>query len=119
NKRIKAQKGAFINFDKLVKFVNFQKNEIKLKDYRPIDRIILQIEFDKSMTIDYLKNQKEVKLNNGSEKGLEQIKDLSDKELDELIQMLENDDEMKRSNSTVDLYYSIIQKELLRKLKEF
>lgn len=119
NKRIKAQKGTFINFDKLVKFVNFQKNEIKLKDYRPIDRIILQIEFDKSMTIDYLKNQKEVKLNNGSEKGLEQIKDLSDKELDELIQMLENDDEMKRSNSTVDLYYSIIQKELLRKLKEF
>lgn len=120
NKRIKAQRGAFINFDKLVKFANFQKNEIKLKGYKPIDRIILQIEFDKSMTIDYLKTQKDLKLNNDSEKKLEQTKNLSDKELDELIQILESDsDKDGEKRSSISDYYSVIQKELLRKLKEF
>lgn len=119
NKRIKAQKGAFINFDKLIKFVNFQQNEIKLKDYKPIDRIIIQIEFDTPMTINYLQEQKELKLNNIE--AQEQTKNLSDKELDVLITLLENDGDVddEEKKSTVSDYYSVIQKELLRKLKEF
>ncbi len=120
NKRIKAQRGAFINFDKLIKFVNFQKNEIKLKGYKPIDRIIIQIEFDTPMTINYLKEQKNLKLNNVNNEAQEQTKNLSDKELDDLIKLLENDDDNdSEKKSTVNDYYSVIQKELLRKLKEF
>lgn len=91
NKRIRAQKGAFINFDKLISFINFQKNEIKLEGYEPIDRIILQIEFDVSGTIDYLKKQRDIKLSSDNESNLEQIKNLSDKDLDTLIKMLKSD----------------------------
>lgn len=112
NKRIRAQKGAFINFDKLVNFINFQKNEIKLEGYKQIDRIILKIEFDRSGTLKYLKNQ----INNeDSESGLEQTETLSNKDLRELINLLE----INESEQIIDLYYDLIQKELLRKLKEF
>lgn len=115
NKRIKAQKGAFINFDKLVNFINFQKNEIKLKGYKPIDRIIIQIEFDKRGTVDYLKQQRESKLSYENEECSDQTINLSNKELDALIKLIEDE----KNDKIIDLYYDLIQKELLKKLKEF
>lgn len=124
NKRIRAQKGAFINFDKLVNFINFQKNEIKLEGYKQIDRIILKIKFDRSGTLKYLENQIS---NEDSESGLEQTETLSNKDLQDLIKLLEinendeddEDDKKDDSEQIIDSYYDLIQKELLRKLKEF
>ena len=63
-------------------------------------------------------------MNNVNNEAQEQTKNLSDKELDDLIKLLENDndndsDSDSDKKSTVNDYYSVIQKELLRKLKEF
>lgn len=45
------------------------------------------------MTINYLKEQKNLKLNNVNNEAQKQTKNLSDKELDDLIKLLENDDD--------------------------
>ena len=110
NKRIRAQKGAFINFDKLVSFVNFQKNEIKLDEsYIPIDRIVVQIEFDKEGSIQYLKQ-----LHNQSEVS-DSTDNLSQESIANLLTLLETDND----SSIIESYYKYIKEELLRKLKEF
>lgn len=92
-----------------------------MEGYKQIDRIILKIEFDRSGTLKYLENQIS---NEDSESGLEQTETLSNKDLQDLIKLLEineNDEDDKKDDSEqiIDSYYDLIQKELLRKLKEF
>lgn len=54
NKRIKAQHGAFLNYDKLVNFSKITKDNFQLEDtYCPINRIIITVEIDKNDSIDY------------------------------------------------------------------
>lgn len=118
NKRIRAQKGAFINFDKLIKFINFKKNEIELENYKPIDRIILNIKFDIEASIKSLKNQQSSNHTNPED-------DLSSKNLDGVIKFLEGksvksgSDKNNQEERISGDYYELIQRELLRKLKEY
>lgn len=61
NQRIRAQHGAFINYDKLSKYTHFTKDEIKIsKEFRRIPRVSITIEFSKKETEELLKNEEEL-----------------------------------------------------------
>ena len=46
NKRIRAQKGAFLNYDNLYPHLKIENGHIKLHDYQPIKRVIVKLVFD-------------------------------------------------------------------------
>lgn len=136
NKRIRAQKGAFLNYDKLLKFCDFEKNDLVFKEYyHPIQRVILRLNFSVKDSIEYLggiqnydKIQSERILEfhrtedkeseNTSKKysdiaKFQKAEKLSENNIDELVKLL-TDGKVNEKQ-----YYVFIQNEMLRKLSEF
>lgn len=56
NKRIKAQNGAFLNYDKLEDIMQITDDDFQIDlEYCPINRVIINVEIEKDYTIKYLK----------------------------------------------------------------
>lgn len=117
NKRIKAQRGAFLNYDKINNFVQFQKGDfIMNSDYSPIDKIVISLEISKEDSIEYLKEE-EAKISspssNSSDETLSYSSDkLSTKNLENLKTSFSKDE-------TIKSFYEYIQKQVTRKLSEY
>lgn len=99
NKRIKAQRGAFLNYDKLYYLADLQRNGLVPKDeFKKIDMITFQVDFSSSKTV-----ITESSDSNEEEKTTEQ----ADLDLASNFSKYEND------------YYKVLRKELVEKLKEY
>ena len=60
NRRIQAQKGSFINYDKLNRFVVRKYQELEIKDnYKKIDRVIISLNIDIDKSKKYLQSELE------------------------------------------------------------
>ena len=142
NQRIRAQHGAFINYDKLSKYTHFTKDEIKISDeFRRIPRVSITIEFSKKETEELLKNEEEliskVKEEEGyffSKEDIEKVRK-GETTLDDIMggTLSENfTPTQKYSKANIEAvkksleaknfeekYYKVIQEELIRKLGEY
>lgn len=59
NKRIKAQKGAFLNYEKLRNIFNISDNKISEdSNFKPIERVIIKLNFSIEQSIKYLEKLK-------------------------------------------------------------
>ncbi|KJQ75218.1 FRG domain protein [Streptococcus oralis subsp. tigurinus] len=142
NQRIRAQHGAFINYDKLSKYTHFTKDEIKISDeFRRIPRVSITIEFSKKETEELLKNEEEliskVKEEEGyffSKEDIEKVRK-GEKTLDDIMggtlsENLKPTQKYSKANIKAvkeslkaqdfkEKYYKVIQDELIRKLGEY
>lgn len=67
NKRIKAQKGAFLNYERLRHFFNISDNKVTdNSSFQPIERVIIKLNFSIEDSIDYLKGLKSKIINSES-----------------------------------------------------
>lgn len=67
NKRIKAQKGAFLNYERLRHFFNISDNKITYNScFKPIERVIIKLNFSIENSIQYLQNLKNKIINSKS-----------------------------------------------------
>lgn len=99
NKRIRAQRGAFLNYDKLYYLSDFRKNGlIPKEDYKKIDMITFQIDFS-SEKIDK-KKESNIK---GNENIIHKTKE------DLINNFFEYEDD----------YYKVLREELVSKLEEY
>lgn len=108
NKRIKAQRGAFLNFDKLKNLLFINSDGWNMSsEYQPIERVILSVKFSYDESIDYLKQQ---------EANCCETSDFS-KQL--RISMEEKKGEKEKEELFIQKYYDNVQAELKRKLAEY
>lgn len=113
NKRVKAQKGAFINYDKLDEYVKTGKNTFNTnKNYSPIDRIVVSLEISIDETQKYLDEQKKTYEVNTEHNLSEDSQSLSLKNLEYISSSLCSDTGLKS-------YYKRLQNDVIMKLKEF
>lgn len=118
NKRIKAQKGAFINYDKINRFIKIDGKEWNLSDrYRKIDRILVKIILDLEGYESYLDNlrvdSKELKEKEEQLKVI--IKEEKDKFFPEEGGSV-NQEEIKKNKNEI---FENLRQELMKKLNEF
>lgn len=141
NQRIRAQHGAFINYDKLRDYTHFTKDEVKIKDdFLKIPRISITIEFTKEETQKLLKNEEEA-ISKVNEEGYffskEDIEKVikGEKELKDIMEGIILDsltptkkyskanikavEESLKAQDFEEKYYKVIQEELSRKLEEY
>ncbi|MGO2989152.1 MAG: FRG domain-containing protein [Lactococcus cremoris] len=117
NKRIKAQRGAFLNYDKLKNFVQLKKEKFLIKDeYLPIEKVVISLEVSKEKTIEYL-NEEEAKITEDSENPSIEIKNSSSNEMSQ--KNLTNLKNSFSKDETIKSFYAYIQKQLTRKLSEY
>ena len=141
NQRIRAQHGAFINYDKLSKYTHFTKDEIRISDeFRKIPRVSIIIEFSKKETEELLKNEEELISKVKEEgyffskediekvrKGETTLNDIMGGTLSENLPPTQkyskaNIEAVKQSleaKNFEEKYYKVIQEELIRKLGEY
>ena len=117
NKRIKAQKGAFINYDKINRFIKIDGKEWNLSDrYRKIDRILVEIILDLEGYKSYLDSlrldSKELKK---KEELLKIIKEEKDKFFTEEGGSA-TQEEIKKNKNEI---FENLRQELMKKLNEF
>ena len=117
NKRIKAQKGAFINYDKINRFIKIDGKEWNLSDrYRKIDRILVEIILDLEGYKSYLDSlrldSKELKK---KEELLKIIKEEKDKFFPEEGGSA-TQEEIKKNKNEI---FENLRQELMKKLNEF
>lgn len=141
NQRIRAQHGAFINYDKLRKYTHFTKEEVKINDeFRKIPRVSITIEFSKKETEKLLKDQEEA-ISKVHEEGyffsredIEKFKK-GEKSLEDIMKGIIPDSltptkkysktnieavrESLKAKNFEEKYYKVIQEELIRKLGEY
>lgn len=112
NKRIRAQRGAFLNYDKLSKYTRFEKENIVLSsDYVAINKVVISLEFSKEETVKELENLLEEVPSSTEDPG---SKELTNKNLENLIELIKN-----KEKEMVGSYYRYIQSQIMRKLNEY
>lgn len=124
NKRIKAQKGAFINYDKIDRFIEIgTKNELQLKSqYKKINRILVKIVLDFDEYVNYLNELKEENIKiEDTEESQKENKEVIQKEIDKYTASSEKNDieKQKKRDEIINQQYMILHNELLKKLNEF
>ena len=117
NKRIKAQKGAFINYDKINRFIKIDGKEWNLSDrYRKIDRILVEIILDLEGYKSYLDSLRlDSKELNEEEKFRKKIKAEKDKFFPEEGSGAAKEERKKNINEI----FENLRQELMKKLNEF
>ena len=115
NKRIKAQKGAFINYDKINRFIKIDGKEWNLSDrYRKIDRILVKIILDLEEYRSYLDSlgvdSKELKEEERKIIGVEKNKFFPEDESSA------TQEEIKKNKNEI---FENLRLELMKKLNEF
>ncbi|WP_398574094.1 FRG domain-containing protein [Staphylococcus equorum] len=114
NRRIEAQKGAFLNFDHLY--------DLKETEIEPINRIIIEFDINKEDAIqkikDDLKYAKSLKNESLANSNIE-INDDIINTINEFKSIKENNIKEINNGDIIDDSYEVLRVELLRKLKEY
>ncbi|HDC9199614.1 TPA: FRG domain-containing protein [Staphylococcus aureus] len=117
NKRIEAQRGAFLCYDYLY--------SLNITDIKRINRIILDMEVSKDKYVEKLK--KDIEIINQLKKEYENSEEKKDSDFNNIVNeaiefrktLLENLEIPKDANEKIDECYEELRKEMLTKLKEY
>lgn len=117
NKRIKAQKGAFINYDKINRFIKIDGKEWNLSDrYRKIDRILVKIKLDLEEYRSYLDS---LQVDSKELKEEEELRKIIKVEKDKFFPeegSSATQEEIKKNKNEI---FENLRQELMKKLNEF
>ncbi|MGX7112346.1 FRG domain-containing protein [Gemella cuniculi] len=111
NKRIKVQKGAFINYERL--FDHYKNGKFNIEETQKIDRIIISMEFDFNASIEILENYKKL-AKEYPEEGFQLPEEEYEKSIEKYEKFLKGEEEEKISR----LYREVIS-DIKQKLKEY